>query len=277
MSQIQPLVVNNDPLNLTIGNPDLEQSYNHNFGLNYNDFKTLSGRNIWANGNFSFTDKAIVSSETINAQGKRIVQYVNTAGTYNYGFYISNGYKIKKPDMRISLRINANGGRSFNFINGIKNESNTFRYGIGPGISKYKEGKYSLYINYDFSNNSNTSSLNNRKTSFWSQNINNSFHFYFGKDEKVSIGTDFNINLREKTDAFDNNNDVYNWSASASLKLFKNNTGEIKLEVQDILDQKIGFDRQTTSNYVSERTYEVLRRYALVSFIWNFSKGPGQK
>ena len=277
MSQIQPLVVNTDPLNLTIGNPNLDQSYNHNFGLNYNDFKTLSGRNIWGGGNFSFTDKAIVSSETINSEGKRIVQYVNTAGTYNYGFYISNGYKIKKPEMRISFRINSNGSRSVNFINGTKNESNTFRYGIGPGISKYKEGKYDIYINYDFSNNSNTSSLNNRKTSFWSQNINNSFNFYLGKDEKFSIGTNLNINLREKTDAFDNNNDVYNWSASASLKLFKNNTGEIKLEVQDILNQKIGFDRQTTSNYISERTYEVLRRYALVSFIWNFSKGPGQK
>jgi hypothetical protein len=79
-----------------------------------------------------------------------------------------------------------------------------------------------------------------------------------------------------KADAFDNNNDVYNWSASASLKLFKNNTGEIKLEVQDILDQKIGFDRQTTSNYISERTYEVLRRYALSALYGTSVKAPGK-
>jgi hypothetical protein len=277
ISQIQPLTVNTDPLNLTIGNPNLDQSFNHNFGLNYNDFKTLSGRNIWANGNIDFTNKAIVSSETIDAGGKRTVQYVNAAGSYNYGFYISNGYKLKKLDMRASFRINTNGGRSINYINGTKNESNSFHYGIGPGLSKYKDGKYSIYLNYDFSNNANKSSLNNRQTNFWTQNITNSFHFYFGKEEKFTIGTELNINLREKTDAFDKNNNVYNWSAYTSLKLFKNNTGEIRLEVQDILNQKIGFDRQTTSNYISERNYEVLRRYALLSFVWNFSKSPGQK
>jgi hypothetical protein len=275
INQIQPLRENIDPLNVTIGNPDLKQAFANNFSLMYNDFKTLTGRSIWLNGSVSFTSDAIVTSQTTDAGGKRTIQYLNTNGNYNIWFYSSYNFKLKKPDINIRFGPRFNASRQINYVNSLKNISNNAAINFNTGISKYKKEKFDIYYDNNFGINYNKSSISNRKTSLWSQNHSLGVDIYL-KKEKYSIGTDLNIDLREKADAFDNNKDVYNWSAYAKMKIMKKK-GELKIQAYDILNQKIGFDRNTTSNYISERTYEVLRRYVMLSFTWNFSKNPGEK
>ncbi len=275
INQIQPLRENIDPLNITIGNPDLKQAFTNSFSFMYNDYKTLTGRSLFLNGYVSFTNDAIVTSQTTDAGGKRTLQYLNTNGSYNTSLYAHYHYKLKKSDIGLRLRPQFNMSRQISYVNGLKNTSNNIRASLGTGISKYKNEKYSVHYDADFGRQLNKSSISTRKTSFWTQNHNLGVGLYFNK-EKYNIGTNVNINLREKTDAFDKNNNVYNWSAYINMKVMKKK-GELKLEAFDILDQKIGFDRTTTSNYISERTYEVLRRYIQFTFIWNFSKNPGEK
>jgi hypothetical protein len=55
-------------------------------------------------------------------------------------------------------------------------------------------------------------------------------------------------------------------------KILKNSSGIIRFAAFDILDQNIGFQRDISSNFISERTYDTFRRYFMLSFIWNFSK-----
>ena len=274
INQIQPLRENTDELNVTIGNPNLKQSFNNRFSVMFNDFKTLTGRSIWLNGSVSFTNDAIVTNQTI-AAGKRTVQYVNTNGSYNTWFYGNYNFKLKKPDINIRFGPRFNTSRQINYVNNLRNISNNANVNMNFGISKYKNEKYSIYYDNNFGKQFNKSSINIRKTSFWTQSHNLGFDLYF-KKEKYSLGSDLNIDLREKTDAFDKNNNVYNWSAYVKMKIMKKK-GELKVQAYDILDQKIGYDRTTTSNYISERTYEVLRRYLMLSFVYNFSKNPGQK
>ena len=47
---------------------------------------------------------------------------------------------------------------------------------------------------------------------------------------------------------------------------------ELVKKANDILNQNIGFDRNINDNFISERTYNTMRRYFMLSFIWNFSK-----
>jgi len=275
ISQIQPLRENIDPLNVTIGNPDLKQAFANNFSMMYNDFKTLTGRSIWLNTSVSFTNDAIVMSQTTDASGKRTIQYVNTNGNYNTWFYGSYNFKLKKPDINLRFGPRFNTSRQISYVNGLKNISNNAGINMNMSISKYKKEKYSIYYDNTSGIQYNKSSISTRKTSFWTQNHNLGIDLYFDK-EKYSVGSDLNVNLREKTDAFDKNNNVYNWSAYVKMKLMKKK-GELKLEAFDILNQKIGYERRTTSNYISERTYEVLRRYVMLTFVYNFSKNPGEK
>jgi len=275
INQIQPLRENIDPLNLTIGNPNLKQAFANNLSLMYNDFKTLTGRSIWLNASVTFTQNAIVTSQNLFPGGKREVQYVNTNGNYNTRFFSSYNFKWKKPDIGIRFGPRFNTSRQISYVNGLRNISNNAGLNFGFGINKYKNEKYSIYYDNSYGIQINKSSINTHKTSFWNQTHNLGMDFHF-KKEKYTIGSDLNIDLREKTDAFDNNNNVYNWSAYVQMKVMKKK-GELKVQAFDILNQKIGFDRTTTSNYISERTYEVLRRYVMLTFVYNFSKNPGQK
>lgn len=274
INQIQPLRENSDELNITIGNPNLKQAFSNNFSIMFNDFKTLTGRSIWLNGSVNFVKDAIVTRQSFN-QGIRTIQYVNTNGNYNTWFYTSYNFKLKKPEIGINLRPQFNTSRQINFVENLKNISNNSRASLSWGINKDKKERYWIYYEGNFGKQFNKSSISTQKTSFWTQRHNVGFDAYF-KKEKYSIGSDMNIELREKTDAFTGNNNVYNWSAYVQMKMLKKK-GELKLQAFDILNSKIGFDRNTTSNYISERTYEVLRRYFMLTFVWNFSKNPGEK
>jgi hypothetical protein len=61
----------------------------------------------------------------------------------------------------------------------------------------------------------------------------------------------------------------------------KNDMGRIRFSAFDILNQNNSFQRNATTNIVTERNYNTFRRYFMLSFIWNFSnngmKAPGQR
>ena len=84
--------------------------------------------------------------------------------------------------------------------------------------------------------------------------------------KKLQIGSEANVYMREKTDAFTGDNNFIVWDASLTYKLFKKNTGLLRLQVNDILKERRGYERRFTSNQIYERNYEMLSRYALLSF-----------
>ncbi len=88
---------------------------------------------------------------------------------------------------------------------------------------------------------------------------------------KFELNTDCSLDFRQKTDVFDKNNNSLRWNAKIERKIFKNDAARVGLSVFDILNQNIGFSRNISSNFISERTYTTLRRYFLLTFVWNFS------
>lgn len=270
VEQVQPILENTDPLFITVGNPSLKQAFRHSISVFYNDFKTLTGRSIWVNGSFNPVYNAIVTNQTIDS-GITKQQYVNARGNYNYWFYLSYGFKIKKTDIYLGLDLNTNGGRYVNYVNGKKNTADQNSYGIGFNVNQYKENKYNFSINTSFNYDLSTSP--ERRTGFWNVSENVSLSVYVTK--QFNIGTNADFTFRQKTDAFTGNNNFVIWNGYLSYKFFKNKNGVLKLEMNDILKQKRGFERTTNSNYIYERNYNTLGQYALLTFTWNFTKNPG--
>jgi hypothetical protein len=89
---------------------------------------------------------------------------------------------------------------------------------------------------------------------------------------KFELNTDANFNLRQKTDVFDQNTNSILWNARIERKFMKNDQCRIGFQANDLLNQNIGFQRQISSNFISERTYNSIKRYFLLTFAWNFSK-----
>jgi hypothetical protein len=94
--------------------------------------------------------------------------------------------------------------------------------------------------------------------------------------KKFEISSDCNFDLRQQLDAFRGNPNQIIWNASVSKKMFKDNSGKIYLLANDILDQRKGFNRNISNNFISEDRYSRLSRYFLLKFEWSFNKMPGQ-
>jgi hypothetical protein len=92
--------------------------------------------------------------------------------------------------------------------------------------------------------------------------------------KKIKTYIDLNIeaNIFEKTAAFAKQQDVYMLSSSIRKIISKNDQWEVKLFVNDILNQNKGINRNINSNFISETTNNIIQRYGLFSIIWNFSK-----
>jgi hypothetical protein len=274
IDQIQPVLQNTDPLNIVVGNPDLQQAFQHNFSVFYNDFKVLTGRSIWTNLSFNTTHNAIVQSQTIDS-GKRTLQYVNTAGNYGMRGYFSYGFKLKKPEVNISIDLNGNQSRYVNFVNSRQNTNVNSTMGLGLGFHRYKENKYSFWFRAMTSKNWSKSSLSEGAANdFWMQELDGDFNIYITK--RLSIGSNATAYIREKVEGFEANNIVI-WNGNLVYKIFPKRNGEFKFEAHDMLNQRRGIERYFRDNQFVEKNYQVLGQYFMLSFTWNFTRNPGME
>ena len=271
ITQISPVADNTNPLIVTIGNPLLKQQFIHSISFNANSFKVLSQRGFFMYGNLSVTDNAIVTNQTTLPGGITTYSYVNTNGNYN-GYAGFNYFKkFTKADFNINAGLNFNGSRYSNFVNGEKNKTDNYAPGIELGFNKQKEKKYNINYWARANYNMSTSSINKElKTNYWTQSHNLDLTVYFLK--KFEFNNSVNAELRQKTDLFTSNNNVVVWNGYIGRKFLKNDKGLLKFYVYDILNQNKGFDRSISTNVITERTYQTISRYFMLSFVWNFSK-----
>jgi hypothetical protein len=270
IEQIQPLQQNNDPLNIAVGNPALKQEFNHNINFGYNSFKVLTGTYTYMGGGFSFVQDAISKAQTINESGQRMYQYINVNGNYNGHFYGGAGFNFKKIDLRISFNTNINMSHTNNYINGAKNVSENNSFSFGPEFNYDKEKRFNFSYNPSVTFNHNTATINANTTDFW--NYNQTFEGNYTLPHNFEIGSDVEWVIRQKLNAFDNNNTMFRWNAYLAKKMLKNNQLELRAYVNDILDQNINYSRYGSGNVVTTQSYNTIRRYGLLQLTWNFTK-----
>src|SRR5699024_2768694 len=108
------------------------------------------------------------------------------------------------------------------------------------------------------------------KTKYWTQDHNIDITVYL--PAKFEVNSHVEGNFRQKTVVFNTNNNVVVWNAYIGRKFLKNDKGLLKFSVYDLLNQNKGYDRQLQTNVITERNYNTLNRYFMLSFVWNFSK-----
>jgi hypothetical protein len=91
---------------------------------------------------------------------------------------------------------------------------------------------------------------------------------------KFQFTTDISWNVRQRTAAFDRNNNVFLVNANLTKKLTKKDEVEVILSVNDIFNQNLGYSQYNTGNMVTQQSYNTIRRYGLLSFVWNFTYSP---
>jgi uncharacterized membrane protein YgcG len=287
ISQLQNVIDNSDPLSLTAGNPDLKQEYRNSFNVRY----ALAGANRPYNFNamvfVTQTNNAIVNSTFIAQQpttlpngivmerGSKLTTPINVDGSWNARTFLAYGKPVAPLKLNINLTTGFNYVRSPGMINDIANYSNTYAVSQGLVISSNISEKLDFTVsysgNYNVVRNTIQPNLNNN---YYTQGITGRVNWIFGKGFVVQSDIN-NQSYRGLGQGYNQNFTL--WNASIGKKFLKNNAGELKLTVFDILKQNNSISRNVTETYVQDVTSRVLTQYAMLTFTYtlkNFGKMP---
>ena len=175
------------------------------------------------------------------------------------------------PYNSIKTTLNFNTGFSYSKLPGLVNyvKTNTDNYVYSAGI--VLASNINQYIDFNLNYNAN---FNEAKNSF-NSTLNNRF---------INQSTGLAINLLSKKGWFiqnDVNNQTYSglseglnqsfglWNAAIGKKFLKNNAGELKLSVFDLLKQNQSITRTVTESYIQDTQSEVLQQYFMLTFTYN--------
>jgi hypothetical protein len=271
LQQIQPIIDNSDPLNIAVGNANLQQGFSNKFSFNASDYKVLKSRSISLNANYTATNNAITNSSQVDDNGRTIRKYVNVDGSFNYNFNVGYGLDIYKG-VNLGLRTGKNFNRYINYVNDVKNINDNDGIEYTLNLNYWSDTWFNFYWQLTATNNQSTSSIRaNTTTNYWSYSSYGNFNFNF-KKAKTYIAIENDINVYQKSIAFPDQRNIYLVSPSIRKVIGKKDQFELKLFAFDIFNQNNYVRRNISSNFISETTNNGIRRYFLLGFVYNFSK-----
>ncbi|QQS36074.1 MAG: TonB-dependent receptor [Ignavibacteriales bacterium] len=281
VQQLQNVVNNSNPVQLSTGNPNLKQDYRHFFSMRYSNifFESMTSLFVMVGG--SITKDYIGSSTTIATRdtilpngislnrGSRLTTYENLDGYYSLRSFLSYGIPVSLIKSNLNLNINLNYTRTPALINGIKNFSGFLRAGAGFVIAS------NVGTQLDFSISSNTTYNDLKNSSSVSSNEN-----YISQSSRVKLfwdvyeGIILQSELNHRYDGgvsgeYEPNSFLL--TASVGKKIFADNSGEIRFTVYDLLNQNTNITRTTSESYTEDSETNVIGRYFFLSFIYNIS------
>ncbi len=290
ISQLQAVVNNSNPLQLTIGNPNLRQEYGHSAVLRYSASNLAASSNFFALLAGSYTQNPIANRTLVAARdttvtpegagpvtlpaGGQITQPVNLSQAYNLRTQASYGRPITALKTNVNLNLNASYTQNPGIVNGGLNYARTPAVGAGVVLSS----NISPRLDFTLSTTATQSYVRNTLQT----RLNSS---YYAQVSRLRLGWIVGPGINIQTDlthqAYSGLSAGYNqqyilWNASLGKKVFPGQRGEIKLYAFDILGQNRSIQRNVTEAYYEDVRTTILQRYFMLMFTYNIRSGNVQ-
>lgn len=270
VAQLQPVADLSDPLNVSFGNPQLKRTYNHNWTLTYLSGNPGMGSSILAMLNFSAAVNAIVQSDSLTPYGTKLTHPVNADGVQNLLGNLEYSFPIRPWKGRIEVGGHFNYSKNISFVNSQRNNISSFTYRPFVAYSFNEGDKMDVELKASVSLNAGRYSLQPElNTNYWRQNYGVIMTNYLPVG--LSLHNEFSYILNTgRSGGY--NTSIPLWNVSLAKALLKNDRGELKLGVQDLLDKNSGITRSLNQGNIVDERYNVLQRYFMLSFTYSLNR-----
>ncbi|MDB5232015.1 MAG: hypothetical protein JWN76_2820 [Chitinophagaceae bacterium] len=267
--QLLPVADNSDPLNIRRGNPELKPEYNNNAVVSYVGSHPYKGRHLQINISYTATRNKIVTSDSTDKAGVNRSIPVNLKGAYYIFSNINLNWKLNSINGYASLGASNYFSKNPMIFNGLMNTLTSLT--IGPEI---KLNGNSGNLSYTLASQVNYSKVNySVQSALRHHYINQRYEadLLLELPNKVILESEFKYVINSGlNNGFNQAMPLLN--IAASKLVFRNNKGQIKFSVSDVLNANSGIIRNVTQNYIEDAVNSLLKRFISFSFTYSLSK-----
>lgn len=261
---IAPVIDSINILNLTYGNPNLQNSKDNNISLRY-IFTNLkpTGLNYDLAFNVKLSENAFTDNIAYKNDGRRDLYFVNDQNmqvSYISTVNLRKAFKIS-PKTNFTAKLSSMGilskkGQVIN-ENYDRLESMSYNGKLDFMFNFSDLIKLGLYQQFDYFQQ--RSQLN---TNFKNRTSDSNLSLGLGIRKRVFVNTSVSyLNVKN----INNSDGVFLWNVSASYRALKKSNLEIKASVLDILNNNSAINTRSTSTYTIYETNNIIRRYVMLN------------
>lgn len=285
VDQLQNVLNNSNPLQLSIGDPNLVQDLSHNVSARLSTAAPESRTNFFAVISGSITEDYIGNSTVIAdadtvvdgislGRGAQLSRPVNLNGYASMRAFSTYSFPLDVISSNINVFASFNLTRTPGLVNGVENIANAPTYGLGvvvsSNVSQDLDFTLSTNINANQVRNSVRSDLNSDFLSAFSR-LRWSWTIWEGIVLAGDVSNQINSGYNQ---GFDQN--IWLVNLSVAKKFLENDRAEVRLSANDLLNQNNTINRNITDAYTEDVQANILRRVILLTFSYNIRSFGGK-
>ncbi len=282
IEQLQNVIDNSNPLQLTAGNPFLKQSYTHRLTFHYfatniekstNLFLMLNARttrnSVAYRTQFFERDTVLTNYNGFQAQkGSQLRTPVNLNGYYSLSTMV--GYSLPLNFIRSKLNLSGNYSftRSPSYSGTELNHATSNNIGARIGISS----NVSENVDFDISSATSYSYVSNSAktdTKYISENVTARINVIFLGGFVFNTDISYRYNHNASTSGFTQSYCL--WNAGIGRKFLRRRTAEFRITMYDILKQNKNLQHTIGDNYIQDTWTNTIGRYLMATLSFRFN------
>lgn len=269
VNQLQPIVDNRDPLNISVGNPELQPAFRNSLRLNFNSFNPMSFVGYFIFINADYVTNAITYAQSVDESLVRTTTPANVSNTYNVRGNFNFTFPLRAIKSRVNMGNTITRSQNINLLNDTEQVifnnmlTGNLRYNFRP-IDDF-EINLTAMANYQLTE----YQFRNEEQAFLNQNYGAELFWSFLKDFRYQFNYNHMI-FQGVSSEFDQIIPLMDMSIARSF--LKNKSLEAKISANNLMDCNLGVTQSANANYLERQVTNNLGRYFMLTLTYSLNK-----
>ena len=283
--QLQDVISNSNPMQISNGNPDLVQEYSHRLFTRLRKINPETNRSLMfflygnirqnyiGNETFIAPKDTLIQNDVLLNQGGQYTRPVNLNNYYVARLYGSYGFPLKFMKSNLNINSSFTVRNRPGIINGEENFNTNTTFSQGINLSSNINDRVDFNISSRGSFNTVRSSLQeDLDNNFYTQSTRADLFWNFAGG--IFVGSSVNHQVYTGLgEGFDRS--IFLVNLDLGYRIPPSNKTEIKLTVFDLMNQNVSIDRNVTDVFVEDVRTQVLRQFFMLTVTYNLRRFGG--